>query len=582
MKCSCRFLAIWLLLSALVASCTDRPMPDCASKPEVKPADADLLAYLPELIVQLKDENGDWLKITKGETSFRVYSRLPADDPRSVAFRQVYAKTPEYRLLIELIEAAKRFLKNSEKVPAGIDPVQWHRMLEDPLYLAVEGILTNSPSQGLVIRTEKGDEEHQLTQYVGCASTLHEISKPGFINLILHETGHLLARFSASAWVIPVFDQVSRIESLDQLTPLLRLRSGQLHDIQQTTFGYGALEEGMAEAWETLLTIRKPVIEADAWKLDPAQSLRLVSRHTIRPKRPDLIRWNRLIFEQATPSPEVENKIGFDAAYMLYRRTMPLDNHRLKPCGPQMATEGVFASLFVRLITSRELQDAPLPPELVTKIAPPGSNPDAWLASLGPDGRGLLRLVLAILSIDQYHPDVTVLNVSFHRLVDTWLKMLPSDAATVIRTVVMTTMGATASIELSSKIRRFLAASENFPLNDSEPDHVQLLTDELTALADTIKDANVLFAACGPEIWVRLEGKKLCNEWGTCSPFEVDLNAAEEMDFRMFPGVSATKARELIELRDTKGWFSTPEEFFQAAGISEEQRTSILLLPKST
>ena len=244
-----------------------------------------------------------------------------------------------------------------------------------------------------------------------------------------------------------------------------------------------------------------------------------------------------------------------------------------------MATEGVMASLFLRLAANQDLQEAPIPADLLAKVVPTDITPADWLAGLGPEGRGMLRLVLVILSMDGVNPNLVMLDAGFHELMKTWLKVLPSDTAIVVRTIVSTTMGVTVSLELASKIRRFLAANEIGSPSSKKPNQAFVLMDELLAKADEIEDADLLFAACGPSLWVRIEGKKLCNEYGRCLPFEVDLNAAEEMDFRMFTGITAARAKKLIEIRDKKGWFASVEEFFTIANIKAKERASIRVLP---
>lgn len=594
MQYSLKFLAAAILLSGLLTACFAKPdltiKPTGGINPGRKPSPSDPdhpkttvgdpSLRPPILLAQLKDDKGEEMTVARGGKNYGVYSRLPDDDPRSVVFRQIYSANREYRLLVELIQVARRFHSSSGNVPAGLDPENWRRSLDDPLYLAIEGDLSDNAWVGLVLRTEQGDEDHLLTQYVGGATSLEKMSEPIFVDLLFHETGHILFHWAGAPWLVgPWTILCGRTGSLELISSVARMRGGPLHDIQLTTFDSYAMDEGLAETWPVLASLNKPVGVVDQWKLDPKKALSAVSRHTTRPTREDMIRWNRLIFEPPIPTPEHEATIGFDSSLLLYRNSMPIDNHRLRPCRAQMATEGVMASLFLRLAANQDLQEAPIPADLLAKVVPTDITPADWLAGLGPEGRGMLRLVLVILSMDGVNPNLVMLDAGFYELMKTWLKVFPSDTAIVVRTIVSTTMGVTVSLELASKIRRFLAANEIGSPSSKKPNQAFVLMDELLAKADEIKDADLLFAACGPSLWVRIEGKKLCNEYGRCLPFEVDLNAAEEMDFRMFTGITAARAKKLIEIRDKKGWFASVEEFFTIANINAKARASIRVLP---
>lgn len=64
-----------------------------------------------------------------------------------------------------------------------------------------------------------------------------------------------------------------------------------------------------------------------------------------------------------------------------------------------------------------------------------------------------------------------------------------------------------------------------------------------------------------------------------CLPLQLDLNAAEEMDLRMLPGIDAARAREILVRRDRTGPFRDCEEFFQVAGLGTKDREAVRPVP---
>lgn len=57
--------------------------------------------------------------------------------------------------------------------------------------------------------------------------------------------------------------------------------------------------------------------------------------------------------------------------------------------------------------------------------------------------------------------------------------------------------------------------------------------------------------------------------------YRVDLNRAEAPELMLLPGIGETRARRIIDARNSKGPFTNFEEFGKATGLSESQVTEI-------
>ena len=536
----------------------------------------------PVLIAQVRDAEGRFLVVERGGVPFGVYATLYEGDPRRTAFARALDAAPYARVDLELILAARRYHAKGAAVPDGLDTVQWRRAVEDPVFVAVEGMFEENHWQGFVLRTGNGDEDHLLTTFVATVASAEQMVEPWFMSsLFVHEAAHAALHVASAPWLTRPWGRlVAAIGFGGDPTDTARLRSA-FHDTQRTSTRLIAIDEGFAETLGAIAELAKPMREVEAWKLDSSTSLSTARKYQGPRQRNELIRWNRLVFEPRLPPEDVVTRDGVQTALAWFRQSLPRDNHRLRSCGAQLSTEGVIATILLRLASDKALQDAPMPARVLERLAPPGREATLWLAGLQPESRVLLRVIVALAEIEAAGSQLATFDIGLPELVASWVELFPGDAQSLVQAVVMTTFGATVSVSLADRIRRLLADPEVIPPRDPKASEVAALADALRA-ATAVGDAGKLFAACGPALWVRVEGKTICSDFGGgCLAFDVDLNAAEEMDLRMFPGIGGAKAHEIVAQRDNAGPFQTYAEFFDTVGVSEIDRAAVRLVPSA-
>lgn len=536
-------------------------------------------AASPILLVQVKDGEGRYLQIRRGESTVGVYALLPEGDPRQVAFRKMLDANPFARLEIELILAARRYHQRGTPAPAGADPAQWRRALQDPYFVAVEGELEENHWQGFVLRTPAGDEDHLLTAFTGVVAPIEEMGEPWFAGLFLHETGHVILHQAMAPSILMPWGRLLAVVRTGGDPANVAWSPAAFHDIQRTTTRLMALDEALAQAVPVLDELARPLGEVESRNLDARMSLQTARRYQNPRHRGEMIRWNRLVFEPRLPPSGLAMTDGLEAAWAWNRHSLPRDNHRLRSCGTQLATEGAVATILVRLARDRSLQEAPFPPALADRLAPPGVTGARWIAGLAPEGRVLARIVVALAGIPPAPGQLAAFDLGLPELVRSWLRSLPGDAATVIRTVVLSSLGALTSPALAGQIRQLLATPEVIPPRDPRATEVAALGGRLLALADATRDAAALFAGCGGPLWIQVEGRQLCSDFGPrCLPFQADVNAADRMDLLLLPGFDDAKAGAVLSARDRRGFFASMDEFMETAGLSPQDRARIVVL----
>ncbi len=546
-----RFYSIVLCMSVVifpVAACESTPRDDHHS------AGAPLA---PRVVVmtQAKTFIGMGVTAKNGDQRLPVYEVLPDSDPRVAAAHAALGAPPVRRLLL-LLEGAKR---RATAAPADLPAQSWERARNAPFYLSVDGGLQEFGGVGFVLRQQDGDVVHELTPFVELVGTLEDLQSPYYAQSLVHEVSHALLGFALASWMVPC----ARNREACGRTP------SAFHDVQRPTQPLQAFNEGFAEHMEALAFLEAPGLARYDYWLQPEGAISAARGYASpRPRRLEMIVWNRAIFEPALIPEDVIARDGIAAAHRQYQNSQPIDDHRLKTCREILSTEGAVASILVRLAVDHGLQEAPLPDEVVAGFAPADAAARAaWLQELGPTGPVHLRLLAVLMSLPGGPVD-ELGERGVREVIESWLARFPDDEKRVKAILIATTLGTTASAPFADRLRTLLRSPAIVPPRD--PNH-RALRDAVTELADLAEStANAqLFAACGPPLWVHVDGHELCADFGPlCLPLEIDLNAASEMDLRLLPGVTAELARQLLAHRAARGYFSDRTELLSIAKSS--------------
>jgi len=553
-----RLVLLPLLFIGLAGCCRARPM-------DVMEPAGDAGNVPPVVVMaQVKDGNGEYLSEKRGDRSYNIYQALPEGDPRVAGVRRMLDAHPALVRELKLLEAVKRHWKGLP-MPNGADAAAWKKALADPFYFSIDGSLEERGWIGFVLRDGEATEEHLSTSFVELNLTLDELSEGWAATGLAHEMGHAVFYVALAQWVVPAWDHLSEIARAPAA----------FHDVQRATQPLMAMNEGVAEHLDTMVELSCAVGEDERGRLAADRSLRTARGYVSpRPRRTEMILWNRAIFEPMLLPEGTTEHAGPDEAYRTYMNAQPVDNHRLRSCGEMLSTEGVVAALLTRLILDPKLQKAAVSADLLSEFAPPAADgsPEAWLADLGPEGRVYLRLFRAMAATPAPAALPELGDLGFREIAQAWMREFPADAPHVGRVIVQSTLAATASATLADQLRTLLATPAIVPPVDPKKEEVKASGAALETLSVSAMDGQKLFAACGPPLWISVPERKICGDFSDeCIPFEMDLNAAGFMEIMMYPGMDATRAREILTRRDRRGFFENKEEFLEMAGKATER-----------
>lgn len=274
--------------------------------------------------------------------------------------------------------------------------------------------------------------------------------------------------------------------------------------------------------------------------------------------RDGAVRGNHFIYQATLP---LELTDGRYAPYetMLYRDVIPpvpAPGSSLKNGSQMLASEGVIASLFYRLVTDTRLQNAYRPPSFYEPFLPPGQvvdgtqSPPAELFT--PQENIYLKL------FDVFAHDITWEvgrgPAPMIQLISGYAARFPDEAGVIYDLFLEVTRGVTLDP---------LAATRHH-----QPEYLAGLRQRLLS-GEIHLDDNL-----GPPLWLTnpdFQGGYGIFRYFILHPsFNFDLNAADAADLRTVPGVSAALAERIVSTRQQQGYFRRLDDLAAIEGISPE------------
>ncbi len=314
-----------LLAPVFLLACGTRPATTAGGAP---PTAGEPLRIA--VVAQVKEPGDKYVTRKVGEEEQPVYAALSEVDPRARAARDAMASIPTVVREIRLLQAAKRFMMGSAP-PAGFGPDAWRAALEAPLYFSVDGMNEERSWFGFTLRTPNGDVPQLATPFVECNATEQQLRAGNIDGDFLHEIGHQLLYVALGAVMLPC----------GRSTDCFRAPS-QVHDVQRPTQPLMALNEGLAEYFQTEEYLREPGARTLRHALDTDRALQSARSYlSPRPRRDEIVVWNRALFEPTLPPTEALVSMAPDELRIVTRNAQPFDDHRLRSCGEALSVEGV-------------------------------------------------------------------------------------------------------------------------------------------------------------------------------------------------------------------------------------------------
>jgi DNA uptake protein ComE-like DNA-binding protein len=277
------------------------------------------------------------------------------------------------------------------------------------------------------------------------------------------------------------------------------------------------------------------------------------------------VKSNLLAHQVAVPQVLLARADPYDA--LLYQAIVPPAPSAPFKNGPQMlASEGLIAALFYRLVNDPRLQQSYRETAFYAPFVPPGrqvdgtqTSPQALFSPLENVYLKLFAVLARHVRLDGYPPDQSPTLLMLRGYAADY----PDEAEALYDVFLEITQGVTVSPGALSVAQdwaagRLSASEHNLYLADLRQ---RLLTGELA-----------LDSALPPQIWLRNPdapvGVAVLDVYRSLPrPYHFNLNAATVADLRTVPGVDLALARQIVRVRDERGGFSSLDD---VPGLSPE------------
>lgn len=399
------------------------------------------------------------------------------------------------------------------------------------------------PRHGLGIRDEGNVRDYPDLNYVDLVIDAERLAR-GDLSIYSHELGHVMMMNVGPG--LPERESVLQHVSMGVTDYATAFNEGWGEHFQRLAF------EGVplyAKAFQDRFTSSR--VTANLWHSNIDEELRING-----------VLENVFVWQKVLP---VEETAGLSPEeVLLLHHTSPLFDHaRLKNGQQMLSCEGVMATLFYRINTSRALEGRyapaafyapflvrPLPQSVKPKdVFSPFENvmlKNFWIWSrmkernAGGDGKPPFLIFL-----------------------EEWIKTFPEDREELLRIVLSTTAGMTAGAAPGRLFEKASLAGLVGDYGRFMPAAAEYGKSLESLISGVLAGSIGPGAALGPELWVENKDFTVRTTLWVAEnkrPLRVNLNTCSTYELMTFPGVTAVKARAIIAARDKAGSFSSMEE----------------------
>ncbi len=488
-----------------------------------------------EVLVPVLDAHQTVVKATTPDgQSYPVFSAAPAG-PLLTQVRQQLDSSFAQQVL-KLDRYARNFVISRRKL-AG-KPVE--DALTAPMYLLLSTEEGGFPRFGFWLQHADGQRQLLLRQYVDLVVNERSIRDGDFEEIFSHELGHLI------------------LKSLTGALPAGQARN--MHLSMSVTDYPTAFDEGYAEHFQ-------PLVRGESSN----EYLRKLNRGTAATDletmwlsatdgqlRTDGVKRNIFIHRKALPDSALDPMPDLYRVFVDDQASTAFDQTRLKNAQEMMASEGVIATLFYRIVEDEKLQNAYREPAFYTAFTlAPAADPRQVITSYENVN---LKLFAAILRVPRWSSD----RPPIIAILENYAELFPDEARRVNQIFIETTWGAVTSRELATAMQRASGAGHRGDIGDFRRQRPFALLDSIVTetVAKRPLDANL-----GPELWIANTDFKIASAyWETdrTEPLTMNLNTASVAELMTIPGVDLRMARAIIQARDATGFFRSLDDLAAA------------------
>jgi hypothetical protein len=414
--------------------------------------------------------------------------------------------------------------------------------LTEPTYLLMSQEEGGFARHGFWLEDAKGQRQLVLAGYVDLVVDQESVEDGNLEEIFSHELGHQILG-----------------ELVGKLPPG---SSRNMHQSMTITDDPTAFDEGYAEHFQTLVrdatanpNLRRLTKGATSTDLDLLWISRLDQQ-----LRTDGVKRNLFIHRKALPAAALDPGADRYRLYLDSQTSTAFLDDELRNGQQMMASEGVVATLFYRIVNEKVLRDHYRDLAFYRPFLGADVSADRLRQAISPYENVNLKLFVAMHRAAKaiasgVPPMIAVVN--------SYAADFPDEAPAIYRMFLETTRGATASQELAEAFERAAADGMRgdigaFRSNSRAAFSFLKSTIDRVSHGELPVDANL-----GPQLWLVNADFKIASAiWisDRTLPFTLNLNTATEIDLMTIPGVDLAAARKIVSARRARGFFPTLDD----------------------
>jgi hypothetical protein len=460
--------------------------------------------------------------------------------------REVLHSGPAQQQLV--LERFARALRSPERNAARGEPRPTSLA---PMYLLLSNEEGGFARYGFWMERANGRRELVMAGYVDLVVDQRSVDSGGFEEIFCHELGHLILR--------------------SLLGDLSHGPSRNMHQSMTVTDYPTAFDEGFAEHFQPLArdetknaTLRKIQAGTGTTDLDLLWLSNLDAQ-----LRTDGVKRNLFVHRKA-PAANVGQGADLYQAFLDEETSIQFLPATFKNAQEMMASEGVIATLFYRLVNRESLRNKYREPAFYSQFLEANAGRDADpQKEITPYENVNMKLFAAMRQIAPQAGDSSrPLAIA---LIDAYAKLFPEEAKSAYDLFLATTYGVTVSPEAANAFERAAAPGQIGDIDSYRQNSRAAfsLLDQITnrvAKGDVRLDANL-----GPELWLLNDGFKIAPavwERERTVSLSLNLNTASEPELMTLPGIDSALAARIVASRHSRGYFHSLDEAGLIEGVS--------------
>ncbi|MEW6131537.1 MAG: helix-hairpin-helix domain-containing protein [Acidobacteriota bacterium] len=502
----------------------------------------------PIILVPATDKSGRAIEAQEYQGEKYPVLKLATESALLQNLRAVLA-TPFLQQELALAEYARNQRINELNLP--IKKIgDAHRSLFEPLYLLLSKQEGGFARQGFWLEASASERKFINAAFVDMVVDERSVKSGEFEEIFAHELGHVILSYLFGG--LPAGN------------------SRKMHASFVTTDYPTAFNEGYAEHFQPL--VRDNTTNENLRRVESGVDLTNLNRFWFSKidswLRNQGVRRNIFVHNKLLP------QSAFDEGTDLYQlfideETSPYFSFEsIKNAQQMMASEGVIATLFFRLVNDERLRNRYREGAFYSRFFTDKSPVTDAAKQFTPYQNVMLKLFAAMNEMNRQ--TLTGDRAMLLETVKNYGKIFPDEKAAVYEVFINTTFGATISNTMVRSLEEYAKLGRRGSMQFVE--RLPATRKQMQELIDkAVRDEVALDAELGKQLWLLNDGftigRTIFNEERTL-PLTINLNTASFAELRTLPDVDFSVARAILAARAVKGYFKNLEEFREIKGVS--------------